>query len=166
MNIGNISSKYEVKKLTENDIDDIYELSCGNPLYYRYCPPYITRDSILEDMRALPPNKTYDDKYYIGFWENDRLIAQMDLILNYPNNDTVFIGLFMLKKDHQGCGIGSDIMNEFFQYAKNMGYTFVRLGYAKGNPQSRAFWIKNGFCETGIEYENTGYTVIVLQKSI
>lgn len=57
LQINQISSKYTVKELTENDIDVIYELELGNPLYYQYCPPAVTRESILEDMEALPPKK-------------------------------------------------------------------------------------------------------------
>ena len=166
MNICKISSKYEVRKLGKADIDDIYELSIGNPLYYQYCPPNVSKNSILEDMQALPPKKTYDDKYYIGFWEGNKLVALMDLILNYPNNHTAFIGLFMLAKAAQGHGVGSDIISDFCQYIKDQGYSFVRLGYAKGNPQSKAFWAKNGFEETGIECVNPNCKIIVLQKSL
>lgn len=69
MRISEISSQYQVRKLEEGDIDSVYELSVGNPLFYRYCPPYVTKESIREDMKALPPHMTYKDKYYIGFWK-------------------------------------------------------------------------------------------------
>lgn len=51
-NFCEISLKYRVRRLTLQDIDGIYELSIGNPLFYKYCPPYVTRDSILSDMNA------------------------------------------------------------------------------------------------------------------
>lgn len=57
LQINQISSKYAVRKLTEMDIDAVYELERGNPFYYRYCPPAVTRESILKDMEALPPKK-------------------------------------------------------------------------------------------------------------
>ena len=55
----------------------------GNPLYFQYCPPMATHKSILDDMKALPPRTTYDDKYYMGFYEGDSLVAVMDLILRF-----------------------------------------------------------------------------------
>ncbi|MBS7209769.1 MAG: GNAT family N-acetyltransferase [Lachnospiraceae bacterium] len=164
LQINQISSKYAVKELTETDIDEIYELELGNPLYYRYGPPAVTRESVLKEMKALPPKKTYEDKYYIGFWDKEKLIAIMDLIVEYPNEDTAFIGLFMLEKSVQGNGVGTDIIAEFSSYMKSIGYSFVRLGYVKGNPQSKAFWLKNSFEETGVVCHNEEYDIIVLEK--
>lgn len=162
----NISCKYDVRKLTENDVDEIYELSIENPLFYKYCPPFVTKESILEDMKALPSKMTYKDKYYIGFWEGETLIAVMDFITNYPNDNTVFIGLFMVNHLVQGVGVGSSIIEDCSLYFKSQGYSFVKLGYAKGNLQSENFWRKNGFIDTGVTYQNEGYVVVVLQKTL
>ncbi len=35
-------------------------------------------------MTALPPGKAMEDKWFVGFYDGDCLIAVMDLILNYP----------------------------------------------------------------------------------
>lgn len=164
MNIQELSSKYYVRKLTENDVQDIYELSIGNPMFYQYCPPYVTKESILEDMKALPPKTDYKDKYYIGFFEQNKLVAVMDLISNYPKEDTAYIGLFMMRRSEQGKGIGSVIISECCQQIKTNGYQFVRLGFAKGNPQSESFWKKNGFKQTGIETDNGEYTAVVMER--
>ena len=59
--------RFEVKRLNEADVDKILHLCMGNPLFYEYHPPLATRESILEDMSALPPQKTYRDKYrFVG----------------------------------------------------------------------------------------------------
>ena len=47
-------------------MDDILRLSESNPMFYEYCPPFVTRESILNDMKALPQGKTDAEKYYIG----------------------------------------------------------------------------------------------------
>lgn len=57
MNIQDFSSRYQVRLLTEQDVEDIFALCSGNPLYYRHCPPFVTRDSVRQDMKALPPHK-------------------------------------------------------------------------------------------------------------
>lgn len=51
---------------------------------------------------------------------------------------------------YQGKGIGSTIIEESLAYLEKQGFTHVRLGYMKGNKQSRHFWIKNGFTPTGM----------------
>ena len=83
MDIRLLSKNFRVRRLDINDVDIIYDMSCKNEIFYKYHPPFVTKQSIVEDMEALPPNKSYDDKYYIGFFENNSLVANMDLIKNF-----------------------------------------------------------------------------------
>lgn len=166
LDIKRLSGKYEVRKLEEADIGLVYGLSAGNPMFFQYCPPFVTKESILHDMKALPPGTSYEDKYYVGFFHEGRLLAVLDLIFHYPNEETAFIGLFMMRKESQGKGIGSAVITECFDFIKAQGYRFVRLGFAKGNPQSEAFWTKNGFAKTGVEAENENYTMVVMEKEL
>lgn len=161
-----LSPRYAVRELTEADVERVYRLCLGNPLYYRHCPPPVTRESVRAGMRALPPRTTYDDKSYLGFFEGDELVAVMDLIVNYPNTRTAFIGLFMMARSAQGKGIGSRIVGECAEALRRAGCRFIRLGYVKGNPQSEAFWKKNGFEPVGIETDQGAYTVVVMEKAI
>lgn len=145
MKIKDLSKTFYVRKLDKDDIELIYDLSCKNHIYYQYHPPFVTRESILDDMKALPPGKSYDDKYYIGFFENDSLVAIMDLILDYPTKGIAFIGLFMTNIQYQHKGIGSNIISEITMSLKSLDYRKIRLGVDKGNPQSYSFWSKNNF---------------------
>lgn len=79
--ITKISETYEVRPLNDCDVQQVYNLCCKNELYYQYCPPFVTTESIKSDMAALPPGITQENKYYIGFFESDALVAVMDLIL-------------------------------------------------------------------------------------
>ncbi len=164
IDIAALSSKYSVRRLAADDLERVYVLSLANPLFFQYCPPFVTRESILEDMRALPPGMTSDDKYYVGFFRSGKLIAVMDLVTNYPDTQTAFIGLFMMEKSEQGRGIGSGIIGECARYFKSAGFRYIRLGFAKGDPQSEAFWRKNGFEPVGIEADNGTYTVVVMRR--
>lgn len=145
MDISKLSAQYFVRRLTEDDVEMIYDLSSGNSIYYRYHPPFVTREGILEDMTALPPGKEYDDKFYIGFFDGAALVAVMDLILDYHEAGVAFIGFFMTDVKYQGKGIGSGIISDAAAYLKSLGYDEIRLGVDKGNPQSYAFWTKNKF---------------------
>ena len=164
--ISCISNKYIVKNIEENNIDDVYNLCKCNPTYYAYCPPNVTKDSIKEDMKALPINKTLEDKFYVGLYDDENLVAILDLILDYPNTDSAFIGFFMMSKEYQGKGIGSTIIQEILQYLKQIGYIQVELAYAKNNKQSESFWLKNKFERTGKEVEKEGYTAIRMRKML
>ncbi len=165
MDISKLSTKYRVCRLSETDINSVLELCLGNPLFYKHCPPIATKESIAKDMVALPPRATYDDKYYLGMYDGAKLIAVIDLILNYPNENTAFIGFFMILAECQNQGVGTALIKEIVDCLLLNGYEFTRLGYVKGNPQSRAFWLKNGFTETGVETNTEDYTIVVLQRS-
>ncbi len=140
-----LSKKYKVRKLTKNDLEKIYDLSKDNKIFYEYHPPFVTKESIIDDMEALPPRKDYEDKFYIGYYNDDELVAVMDLILKYPNEDISFIGLFMMKIKYQGKGIGTSIINDLCESLRTLGFKSIRLGVDIGNPQSNHFWQKNDF---------------------
>lgn len=145
MDIRSLSKKYQVRTLDINDVDIIYDMSRKNEIYYQYHPPFVTKESIIADMKALPPGKSCGDKYYIGFFEGDTLLANMDLILGYPTDEIAFIGLFMTNVHYQNKGVGSRMIGNACRYLKRSGYQKVRIGVDKGNPQSNSFWQKNGF---------------------
>ena len=50
-----------------------------------------------------------------------------------------------MNRQLQGRQIGTSIIQELFLYLKETGLKRVLLGIDKENPQSNAFWAKNGF---------------------
>ncbi|MBP3399082.1 MAG: GNAT family N-acetyltransferase [Erysipelotrichaceae bacterium] len=165
MNIQHLSTQYETKILTHQNIDEIYELCLGNPLYYDYCPPSITKDQILADMKALPPHKSFEDKFYIGFFQNQKLIAVLDLILRYPDSNTAFIGFFMMHSKQQRKGKGSALIEEI---CKELQHEFksIRLGVIQDNPQASHFWKKNQFLPTGIIAHTDLYDITIMERQL
>ncbi len=166
LKIDNLSRKYAVKLLSDKDVAAVYNLCSKNTLYYDFCPPFVTSESIEADMAALPPGKTANDKFYLGYYDNDNLTAVMDLILGYPDQDIAYIGFFMTDVDVQGKGIGSRIISELSGFVCKQGFSNIQLGWVFGNPQAEHFWHKNGFFETGKLYEMDEFTVVEAQKNI
>lgn len=124
----------------------------------------MTEQSILDDMNALPPNKEICDKYYVGYYKGEELIAVMDFIMAYPDEKTAFIGFFMTAASIQNTGIGSSIIDDLCRYLADIGLLRVRLSWVKGNPQAERFGHKNDFKETEITYDTDNYTVVVAQR--
>lgn len=145
MNINELSDIFEVRKLDEYDVENIYNLCKENREYYKYCPPYVTKDNILRDMTALPDGCYMENKYYIGYFNEEGLVAVLDLISGYPEYDTFYIGFFMMKFSMQGKNIGSYIIEELCNYLKNVGIKAVELAWITGNEKAKNFWIKNKF---------------------
>lgn len=167
MDTAKLSSKYTVIKLKETDIPSVYELCSAHGGFYEHCPPFVTPDSIRQNMQALPPNKSPKDKYYLGFYQNQRLIAVMDLILGFPNDQTAFLGFFMVAKDLTCRGIGSNLVRNACQALAQQGFCYIMLGWAQSNLTAAAFWQKNGFVPTGaVDRSSNLYPVVIAKRTL
>lgn len=162
----NFSRKYAVRPLTAADMDEILALCAGNEQFYRYHPPLATRESIFEDMKALPPGKSAADKHYSGFFDGETLIAVLDLIERCPRNDAVLIGFFMTRKERQGRGLGTELIGELLDELRRGSFRAVRLAVDRGNPQSLAFWEKNGFALTGEEFPHGDSAYLPMEREL
>ena len=117
-------------------------------------------------MAAVPDGKTLEDKYWLGFFREDHLTALLELVTSSPEDNTAYIGLFMMAAGRQGKGEGSRILEEVFAWLKSDGFTRVELDYTYGNQQSEAFWKKNGFKGNGDVRPMDGYTSIGMERAL
>ncbi|VJY24321.1 GNAT family acetyltransferase [Streptococcus pneumoniae] len=103
-------------------------------------------------MLCLPEGKAKADKFFVGFWNGFwngfDLVAVMDFVYAYPDEETVFIGLFMVDQAYQRKGIGSHIVTEALAY------------FAKNFRKARFF--KSIGCEVKQEL----YTVVIVEQSL
>lgn len=143
--IEKLSYGYTIRCLTDADVPMLYAWMLRNDQYFKYCGGGTTPERVRQDLTLCPPGTTPAQKHYVGFFDADTLVAVMDLIDGYPDADTAFIGFFMMNKDLQGQGTGTAIVREVLAALRALGYTAVRLGIDKENPQSNHFWRKNGF---------------------
>lgn len=161
--ISKLSSQYRVWQMTDSDADDILTLCLQNTQYYQFCGKQPSKELILNDLHMTPPNTSADAKSYVGFYDGDTLVAVMDLIEGYPDEETAFIGFFMMNRHLQGKQIGTGIIQEVCRSVKGFGMKRILLGIDKENPQSTHFWKKNGF-HVIREVSQEGGTILVAEK--
>lgn len=165
IDIQQFSNTYEVKRLNEQDVESIYILCKANTQYYRYCEKEPSKKLIQQDMVITPPNIPLSQKYYVGFYYQNELMAIMDFIDGYPSSEYGFIGFFMMNIAVQGTGIGSRIIMNVCAYCQALGFTKLRLGIDKDNPQSNHFWQKNGF-EVIKEVQQEDGVILIAEKKL
>ena len=166
MDIEKFSPAHTVRRLTPEDAGAVLALAAGTEIYYRYHPPLPTRESILSDMTALPPGKTPEDKLFLGFLREGSLTAVMDLILRYPEPGMAWIGWLILDPACQGRGVGSSILRDVEAALRAAGFRELRLAVDRGNPQSWAFWTKNGCTRDGPERPNGFSAYLPMKKAL
>ncbi|HFR3977785.1 TPA: GNAT family N-acetyltransferase [Streptococcus suis] len=165
MTISNFSTSFQVRKLTEADLEQVLALYQTNPLYFEHFPPLPSLESLANDLVDCPPGKSLSDKYFLGFWEHNRLVAILDLIDGYPTAEIAYIGLFMVDANLSSQGLGSRIMAELLSQLATY-FKKVRLGYVESNPQSSYFWSKVGFCPTGEIKEMAGRRIVLSEYDL
>lgn len=145
IDISRLSNDHSLRRLTPADSAAVLELMEDNPLYYEHSGKEPSREQLFQDMAALPPGKKAIEKYYLGYFERRYLVAVLDLIDGWPDEETAYIGFFMVDACLQGEGLGTALIEQLCLYCAELGYKRMMLGWDKGNPQSEHFWRKQGF---------------------
>ena len=140
---------YDVRSITEADISDVYSLCRSNRKYYEAIGGVPTVESLTEVISRAPENDGDTQKYLVGFYDQEKLIALMDLITGYPEGDDAFIGWFMVDGHLQRQGIGSQIFADVRCAMKGQGFDHLTLRCEKENREAIAFWKAQGFREDG-----------------
>lgn len=166
LNLDTLSTTYKIKKISEEDISDVYNLCKANTKYYEYAKTEPTKRNLTEVISQLPEGTGPENKYFVGFYDNDRLIAILDLITKYPNVDNAFIGWFMVDVHLQRKGLGSELFADIRSSLKAQGYNHLRLGVIENNVEAINFWTKQGFKYTGITNKQEEYNVLVMSRDI
>ena len=164
--IQSLATGYDVRRITAADITDVYRLCKTNLRYYRTMHMVPTRESLTEVLTDLPGDMGTENKFFVGFYEDDDLIAVMDLITDYPDKHSAFIGWFMVNGKRQGVGIGSQIFADVRAALKGWGYEHISLGCVRENESAITFWQGQGFAPTGEETQSGRHTVLTFAREI
>ena len=161
MDVRSFSTEYEVRTIAPEDSEDIYKLGKLNLKYYQTMQNYPAADSLTEFISRLPENSKDQDRYLVGFFDEKKLLAVMEVITGHPQEDAAFIGWFMVDGAKMCQGIGSRIFADVRAALKAYGFNSVSLACSQENIQAIDFWKEQGF--VGInEVDN----VVTLSKEI
>ena len=163
--LSRLSGQYTIRRMTDADADALFDFCRAHTAFYRYCSAQPSRERVLEDLHIAPPGVGPADKYYVGFFQGDTLIAVLDLIDGYPRPDVGYIGFFMVNAALEGRGVGTAIIGNVCACLKQTGKTAVRLAIAEDNPQANHFWKKNGFVVVD-KAPMDGWTALVAEKKL
>ncbi len=162
-----LSTQYSVRTITEEDIQDVYNLCKENRRYYRYLHERPSKQNLTEVITKLPDGTGMEDKHFVGFYDGDgHLVALLDLITGYKEPDDAFIGWFIVDAEMQGQGIGSQIFADVRAALSGLGYDKLRLGCIKENVEAENFWKNQGFSFNGFEEQQERYTVRYMERDI
>src|SRR5262249_18419633 len=102
---------FHVVLLDESRIDLLQDLYARCSDFIRLVTGHAPRPTDARDLlRDLPPGKSSEDKYVLGFTQNSGLlVGVLDVVQGYPDPVTWYIGLLMLDPQERGQGLGEKI---------------------------------------------------------
>ena len=145
INVESFSSDFKARRIKEADIADVYNLHRSNVTYYRKNNERPSKKRLTEVISELPDGANMSQKYFVGFYDKDDLIAVLDLITGYPNSDDAFIGWFMVKEELHRKGIGSQIISDVRASLKAQGINHLSLKVNKDSEDAINFWKNQSF---------------------
>lgn len=166
-----IENKFNLKIITEDLLKNVLNIYDTNGEYFKISMngnPSI--ESIIEDKNDIPPGSNLQNKNYKLISMNDQDIGIIDYIMNYPDEDTVYIGLFLIHGDFHRQGYGRTFVEEFTANIRKKGYSRLRLGVLKQNKNGFEFWTSMGFKVVkemfSTIHPERNWEIIVMEKTI
>ncbi|MDQ3366547.1 MAG: GNAT family N-acetyltransferase [Myxococcota bacterium] len=123
-------------QLLHDRCSDFFVLTSGAP-----APP----DAAEEMVHDLPPGRTLADKFVVGCWVADQLVAAADLVRGLRRSDDWCIGLFLVTPALRNHGRGTAILTGLLHWLASMGASSVCLVVQKQNIGALRFWTRSGF---------------------
>ncbi|MDX5930771.1 GNAT family N-acetyltransferase [Acidiphilium acidophilum] len=98
----------------------------------------------------LPPGRTTASMLKLGISDDrDRLIALLDVVMDYPDAGVWYVGLLLIHPEFRRQGLGRSLVNGLASHARAQGAASLRLGVVEANAPALAFWLRLGFRAIG-----------------
>ena len=130
-------------------------------------PPSIS--NVEEDIEAIPNGVQKNQKNYKLISFNDEILGVVDYLTDYPEKNTILIGIFIIKNDKQKQGLGTKIFGYLENLFKNKKFLKIRIGVLVDNEIGFSFWKKQNFKEIErkfLKFEKSEKEIIVMEKEI
>ncbi|MGW1343281.1 GNAT family N-acetyltransferase [Kribbella sp. NPDC002412] len=156
------------------DVDALQELIESDSGYTERITGYPPGESDAQSLLMMRPEHLPEDaKLVLGAFQDDHLVAVVDLLRGYPNDHTAFIGLLEVHWNSQGTGLGASTYELVQQYVET-SWTEVRtlrLAIVDTNAHvATGFWLRQGFEPTGEErsyrYDKLESTARLYEKQL
>ena len=150
--------------------EKVLDIYIGNDYYFNKIlkiPQSII--NVEQDITNIPDGVQKSQKNYRLVSFNDEILGTVDYITGYPERNTVFIGLFIIKNNKHRQGFGRKVFNYLEDLFKREGFLKIRLGVITDNEIGFSFWNKRNFKEIErkvLKFGNSEKEVIVMEKKI
>ncbi|RRK11273.1 GNAT family N-acetyltransferase [Lactiplantibacillus garii] len=137
---------FKIRLLTLKDQAELMQLEQSNPEYHRYFSPEpLTVEEVQRDLTATPGEVATEQKQVFGFYLAHHLVAVLDVLNQYPQEQFLFIGLLMVNQAYQRKTVGKVIVTGLMQAALKSNVVCLQLTRVTADTGVKNFWEGLGF---------------------
>ena len=104
-----------------------------------------TEETCIETIKYCPNDFPIEHVYNIGFLYNDKPVGARFALYGYPDEKTVYIGLFLMNEEYKKQGIGTKVIRALFDSFSNSVIERFCLSVQDNNLSGCRFWNNLGF---------------------
>ncbi|MBP5745546.1 MAG: GNAT family N-acetyltransferase [Lachnospiraceae bacterium] len=135
--------KTELKELTNDNLKQCFELKVDKDQMKYIASNEDSYKDAKENADVARPFAIYHEGKMVGF-----AMFAFDELYEDPL-DRYWLWRFMIDRDHQGKGIGSEALKTIIGYFKDNGANNIRLSTKEDNTKALNLYRKAGFYDTG-----------------
>lgn len=138
--------EYHIMPGSSENLGDICEVTAGNRTFLAQTQCHEqTMEECEENLTARPAEVSLEQKHFLTIYRGDVCAALLDYLEGYPEADTVYLGLLIVRNELHGQHIGRMINDAFMRAAHECGFRRIRLGCYAANEHGYQFWRKNRY---------------------
>ena len=161
---------YDVRELTHDDEDQIYQLQKQQQDYFDlFLDHQLTKREAVADLDEVASEATADQKHYLGLFKADKLVATIDLTIDYPAPQLVWLGQFFVDDTSISASERHQILNQVLATLKKLTAVQVQLLVLKADQDSQQFYTQAQFepvSETRTKAGSVFMDAVIYQKAL
>lgn len=139
-------SGFVIEKITVDNIEKYEELFYSNEDYYILTDGQpATKETCVETIEYCPNDFPKENVYNIGVSYSGKPVCVLFILYGYPDERTVYIGLFLMNEEFKKQGIGTKVIKALFDSCANTVIQKICLSVQDNNIAGNRFWKNLGF---------------------
>lgn len=161
---------YDVRELTHDDDDQIYQLQKQHQKFFDlFLDHRLTKREAVSDLDEVAGEAAASQKHYLGLFSGDQLVATLDLTIDYPLPQLVWLGQYFVDESRVSTGERTEILNQILSVLKQLTAVQVQLLVLKADQENRKFYENAQFetvSETRTQVGQVFMDALIYQKTL
>ena len=140
------ADNYTIESITLNNIDKYEDVFYSNKEYYMLTDGRTaTKTDCIETVDYSIDGIEKRNIHNIGFCDEENPVACLFLIEGYPDEDILWLGLFLVHEKYKRKGLGTKFIKALIDFLKETSIRHIRLSVQDNNISGLSFWNQMGF---------------------